>query len=300
MFLFAPLFLICCNLAGCKGLDNPTHDYIPIKDETSPLAGAFIKKINDGIDNSFILDGKHRNGQGFAVYRKTAYRLYDSGVCQAYDFSDIEAPAKISSFLLGSSKFKNHSNCAQFGPESDGAPLLYISGLSGKCFVERMSPEGSELAQTLTLLPMEAYNISKTMNIICGDDGFLWAFGNALSGNTLGFAKLRRPDLSEGDIIFSSEDILDSWTEEGYVYSESVCQGGMVYKGLLYFLFGSVHSHSHIAIYNTETHQKVTDIDLDSFVREEPEDCEMVDGKLILTILGGKGYYILDLDQRVE
>lgn len=291
--------LICSVLTSCDRLEDPS-EYLPIKDENSPISGIYIKKIADGIDNSYIMDDSPLNGQGFAVHGKTAYRLYDTGICQTYDFSNIESPIKLSSFPLGSSITKNHSNCAQFGGEMDGKPLLYVSGLSGKCFVEKVDPEGSECVQTLTLLAMESYNISKSMNIICGDDGYIWAFGDALSSNALTFAKLRKPDVSEGDITFSGEDVLDYWTEEGYIYTESVWQGGMVYEGFLYYVFGTPWTHRHIVIYNTETHEKVSDIDLDAVVYEEPEDCEMVDGQIILALARGTGYYIIDLEQRAK
>ena len=36
-----------------------------------------------------------------------------------------------------------------------------------------------------------------------------------------------------------------------------------------------------------------TDIDLHNVIPEEPEDCDLVDGKILLTINGGTGYYII-------
>lgn len=296
VLLLAP-FATCCILSGCARLDEiPSLSLTD--DEEIPVKVLSIRKSGEGIGNSCDLNGIAQTGQGFAVYNGIAYRLYNTGLCQTYDIKDIDAPVKIATFPLGSSRQSNHSNCAQFGADAKGDPLLYISGLSGKCFIERICPDGSDLVQTLTLPALEIYNISTTMNIICGDDGYLWAFGNALSGDALTFAKLRRPDVSEGDISLTGNDVLDYWTEEGYVYFESVWQGGMVYDGLLYFVFGTVDSRRHMTIYDTQTHQKVYDIALDELIREEPEDCEFVDGKILLAINGSTGYYIFDVEKK--
>ena len=285
-------FSMHCILTGCVELDD-TRNLYPVDDPDAPATGLSIKKINTGIDNFYSLGGINHTGQGFAVFKGVAYRLYNSGLCQTYDIKDLSAPVRISSFPLGSNRPDNHSNCAQFGIDAQGDPLLYVSGLSGRCFVERICPDGSELVQTLTLPALEVFNISSTMNIICGGDGCLWAFGSALSGQALTFAKLRRPDATEGDISLTGEDILDYWTEEGYNYAESVWQGGMVYDGLLYFVFGTNESKRHLAIYDTATHEKIADIDLHNVIPEEPEDCDLVDGKILLTINGGTGYYII-------
>lgn len=282
---------ICGAFLGCTRLDDPQGT---IDEDLSPISILSIKKVSDGIDNSY----NGQAGQGFAIHGQVAYRFYNTGICQTYDIKDIEAPIKLSSFPLRSFRANNHSNCAQFASNSEGTPLLYVSGLSGKCYVERMRPDGSELIQTLTLPSMEAYNISTTMNIICGDDGYLWAFGSALTNNALSFVKLRRPDVAEGDIPFTAEDILDYWTEENYIYSSSVWQGGMVYDGLLYFVFGTQGSNRHIAVYDTATRQKIHDIDLNKDVSEEPEDCDLVDGIIILTINGGNGYYVINLEKK--
>jgi len=273
---------------------TPTTPVVPA--DTIPEPVSKIRKIAGGIDNLGDYDGHRFSGQGFAVHDSIGYRLYNTGVCSTYDLSDIEAPKKISTFYLGSYMPKNHSNCAQFGADSLGNPLLYVSGLRGKCFVERISPEGSQLVQTIHVPAMEVYDISTGMNLICGDDGYLWGFGNALSDSTLTFVKFRRPDLSEGDVYLNGNDILDIWYEKDYVYRESVWQGGKVYDGRLYFVFGQLYSNRHIAIYDTATHEKVSDIDLNAAVREEPEDCELVDGKILLTIYNGDGYYLIDPD----
>lgn len=261
--------------------------------DTIPPTALSIKKIGNGIDNSCRFDNRNLSAQGFAIWQKVGYRLYDTGLCQTYDMTNLDSLSRIATFELGSHMNSNHSNCAQFGQDEEGAPLLYVSGLRSKCFVERITLEGSTLVQIITLLPLEVFNVSKSMNIICGDDGYLWAFGSSLSPNGLTFAKFRRPDISEGDINLSGLDLIDSWTEEDYVYSESVWQGGKVYDGHLYFVFGTTGSNRHIAIYDTTTHEKVSDIDLNSIIPNELEDCEILPEGIFVVTNGGRYSYLI-------
>ena len=292
---------VASTLSGCERIGDDIQEFFPLKSgDGVPPTVISVKKIPTGIDTYCIFDGRKFTAQGFAECMGIGYRLFNSGICQTYNLADVESPQQIATFALGSRRNRNHSNCAQFDLDEDGNPLLYVSGLYSKCFVERISPEESSLVQVITLPPLEVYNISGSMNIICGDDGFLWAFGSALSDNALTFAKLRKPDLSEGDVTLDGHDIIDHWTEENYVYSQSKWQGGMVYHGLLYFVFGTAGSKRHIVIYDTKTHQKVSDINLNTVIREEPEDCDLVDGRILLTINGGSGYYLIDLKEFIE
>lgn len=264
--------------------------------DTIPPTALSVKRIENGIGNSCRVDNRTYSAQGFAIWQNVGYRLYDTGLCQTYDLSDLDSLSRIATFELGSRMTSNHSNCAQFGLDENGEPLLYVSGLRSKCFVERIAPEGSTLVQIITLLPLEVFNVSKTMNIICGDDGYLWAFGSSLTPNGLTFAKFRRPDISEGDIYLSGLDLIDSWTEEDYVYSKSVWQGGKVYGGRLYFVFGTGNSNRHIVIYDTTTHEKVSDIDLNSIIPNEPEDCEFLPEGIFVVTNGGRYSYLIQLD----
>lgn len=265
--------------------------------DTIPPTALSVKKIGNGIDNSCRFGNRDFSAQGFAIWQKVGYRLYDTGLCQTYDMSNLDSLSRIATFELGSHMNSNHSNCAQFGHDEDGVPLLYVSGLRSKCFVERITPEGSTLVQIITLLPLEVFNVSSAMNIICGDDGYLWAFGSSLSSNGLTFAKFRRPDISEGDIYLSGLDLIDSWTEEDYVYSKSVWQGGKVYDGYLYFVFGTAGSNRHIAIYDTMTHKKVSDIDLNSITSDELEDCEILPEGIFVVTNGGRYSYLIKPEQ---
>jgi len=247
-----------------------------------------IIKTGDGIENKC----QPWSGQGVAVKDKVLYRIYDSGMCQTFDISDLTAPTKIATFALGSNMNSNHANCAQSCLDENGDMLLYVSGLrGGKTYVERMTTTGSTLVQTITLPKMEVLYQSTAFNVVCGDDGYLWLFGSG--GDKLLFAKARKPLLSEGDVTLCEDDILDFWYEDGYIYNDDVWQGGKVYNGLLFMLFGITGSVGHLAVYDVLTHKQIMDIDLSDTVREEPEDCEIIPEGILIVVNGGSNYYIV-------
>lgn len=260
----------------------------------APFSITEIKKIEEGIDGFCRYNGKLYSAQGVAISNQILYRLYDTGVCRTYDVHNLENPVFLSCFELGSHNSDNHSNCAQFWNDPSEGLLLYVAGLKGKCFVERVSMDSSSLLQTITLPPLALFCNSQSLNIICGEDGFLWAFGDSRQDNKLFIAKIRRPDVKDGDVELTVSDILQVRVFDGYIYNESPWQGGMVYGGYLFFVFGSKGAKRRIIVFDTTQFKIVNDIDLMSIVSEEPEDCDLCDGKVLLTICGENGYYLLD------
>lgn len=254
-----------------------------------------IRKTGLNVINNLTYNGRFLSSQGVAISDDILFRLYDSGVCQTYNISDIDNPIPLNIFELGSFYSSNHCNTAQFGSNdlyNNGIPLiLYVASVRGKCFVEEIYESYSVLAQTISLKQLEVFFNTNSLNIISGDDSYLWIFGS--QGDKLVFGKARKPLLSEGDVELSEDDIIDYWYESGYNYSDNAWQGGKVYNGKLYFVFGSSNTHKHIAIYDTKTHSKIEDIILDGFVSEEPEDCEIIGDDILLMTYGGKGFYII-------
>ena len=231
-----------------------------------------------------------------AINDHVMYRLYDTGICQTFDISDIDNPIPISHFELGSYMQSNHCNCAQFLQKSSSEEFLYlyVTGLQGKCFVEKIDSFSSTLVQTITLDKLKVFNNQQRYNIICGDDSFLWLFGEDETDHLLYFAKIKRPNINLENYTLKQSDILDYWFYSDYIYCESVWQGGKVYNGKLYFVFGTPSSNRRIVVYDMITHSQVDSIELNEYITEELEDCEILDGKIILSINGGCGYYVLD------
>lgn len=261
-----------------------------------------IWKANNSINNSCSYNKSTFAGQGMSIFGQKMYRLFHTGICRVYDISDIENPKEITLFELGSFSSSNHGNSAQFDIREDGTAFLYVSsarelnGERGRCFVERIDDEGASLVQTITFDRIHLLSSFKGVNTICGDDGNLWVFGFNTLGTRMLFAKVRKPSLDEGAVIeLSDSDILDYWYDSQYKYRSSVTQGGMIRGGYLFSVFGTSSTNRHIAIYDIKSHDKVGDIDLNAYVPEEPEDCDCYDGKILLSIYGGLGYYVLSL-----
>lgn len=274
-----------CEAQELDQLEELEKEWIQNVEVTGELSVKRIYKTGEGVENKC----NSSSGQGGTVRDGILYRLYHGGACQTFDISDLAHPVKTGSFKLQSTKSTNHSNCAQSWVE-DGDLYLYVAGLRGKCFVERITETGSVLVQTIVLPALDIFNGAVGLNIICGDDGNLWLFGS--SGSRLYFAKAKRPDLKMWGYTLGEEDILDFWSEDGYVYAENPTQGGMVYDNLLFMLFGNRGAGKHLAVYDTRTHTRIKDIDL-SIVKEEPEDCDMVPQGILVVTNGGSNYYLV-------
>lgn len=286
------------GLVGCDE-DDVFDDFVPVDyglhGDPPVIEVKSVRKAGTSVVNGFMYEDSYRIAQGMAVSESVMYRFFTTGMCKTYDVSNLDAPKEIATFKLASYSETNHANSGQFYTESDGERYVYISGLDGKCFVERITPSSSELVQTISLDDIDYLKKTKRVNMLCGDDGFLWIFGVDREGSSLVFARAKRPDPKTGNIALSKKDIQDFWYEEDYNYNESISQGGKVYEGNMFFLFGTQKSDSHLEVYNVFTHEKVYSYDLNEVIPEEPEDCELVDGSIIVAVAGGRGYYILEL-----
>ena len=297
LLLFA---LFASVIVSCEHKDYPNL----IVAEEDLIVLDTIWKINNTLDNSCKYKNEVFSGQGMAILNDTLYRLFHSGVCIASDISGLEAPKTLFTTELGSRIESNHCNCAQFDYPSLGEGLLYVSsvkelnGERGECYVERVCGEKAELIQTISIENVGILDNYKGVNIICGDDGLLWIFGYNIQGTKIIVAKARKPSISEGfKVLLTDSDIIDYWFDSDLSYKISVSQGGTIHNGYLYFVFGSRTGYKHIVVYNTATHQKVGNIELNDCVYEEPEDCCFKGDTLLVSIYGGKGYYALLLKQ---
>lgn len=264
------------------------------------LNGFTVKTIGKGIIVAYVQsnttpDDGYLSGQGCAVYDKYLFRLHQNGYCDVFDIENVDKVQKVNSFNLGSYNKKNHANCCQFGTNVDSftnMPYLYVADCTKKCFVEKITTKGSTLLQTITL---DLTSVPSNLNVIAGDDGFIWAFGgdNKKDGK-LYFMKFKLPNPSDGDVTLHDSDIIDSWQEEHYDYTNNVWQGGMIRNGKLYFLFGQKSSSRKMYVYDTTTHIKTNIVDFQKAIAYEMEDCDVYDGKLLLVCNDVNEAYLLD------
>lgn len=279
-----------CNSLESDCVDELDNDWIMHLDGRNLIEVKHIYKIGDGIENNC----QGFSAQGVFVKDSVMFRLYDSGLCQTFNVSDLTKPVKIGAFELGSHNYSNHANCAQGYVDENGELLMYVSGLyGGKTYVEKITATGSELIQTITLPEMNFLGRTVALNAVCSDDGELFFFG--AGGDKLLFARARRPILKESDVTLCEDEFLDFWSEDGYVYDEDVWQGGKVYNGLLFMLFGSRNSRRHLAIYDVESHVRIMNIDFSDTILEEPEDCEIIPEGILVVTNGGNSYYLIRL-----
>lgn len=277
---------------------------VPIPNTLKPSAPKTIIdslwKIGEEFSNYYYYDGKKLSAQGIAIIGNNLYRFFERGICESFDITNLNEIQRISTFKLGSFSSSNHCNCAQIYITPHKDTLLYLAGMGGKCYVERINKSGSTLLQTITMPELALFDNAVHLNMICGDKGYLWFFGHSQSKGTLHFAKALRPNEKHREVEFSTNDVKEHWSEEGYEYNKSVWQGGKVYGDYLYFLFGTQSSHKHISIYNILTHEKENDINLDGLIKEEPEDCEIIENLILLAVNGGKGFYIIRLKEEYD
>ena len=271
-------------------------------DNSTPYYGERINLRGYTVDNyggavikdALVIGGQTYYGQGADVFGNRAFRLHKNGICEVFDIANYNNITKLAEYNLGSYGASNHSNCCNFGNElSDtGFPYLYVAGLNnGTCYVEKVSESSAELVQTITLLEGIAGNLT------VGDDGKLWFFYGDNLGSTMYFYKFDLPDVDDGDVTISLSDAIDSWTDTDCTeYLAYYYQGGKIYNGRLYVLFGQsgAGQKRYMLSYNINTHQRVSIVDFTETIPHEIEDCGIRNGRMIVFTNGSTGLNVVN------
>lgn len=182
-----------------------------------------------------------------------------------------------------------HANALQFAPVLESGqvfPYLYAVGLSGKCYV-------MSIAADYTVTLVQTITINGVLQVLQGDDGYLWTHNDENADNSFQFAKYRKVKVSEGDVTLTDADRLDWWdTNETFPPATVTSQGYKVKFGKIWYSYGWPGSDQNrgILVYDTATHRLLTNIDLTSFTTEEFEDVEFYDNALILATYGVNMY----------
>lgn len=279
--------LLCPLLSSCFRDDK--YDFYPVKKWNIDGVNIF-RYYSSILKQEVIVDNMRLVAQGCAFRGDTLYRFYDGGYCGVYYINSKLNLARIIEYKLASFHVDNHMNCCQFDLSTG---YLYSSELNRRvCNVEEINNDKgrSNLLQIITIDKSKLLG-NGYVNIICGDDEYLWAFGGPVDKeDSLYFFKFKKPPLSLKEVHLSDKDVIDSW----YIVDDVCMQGGTVHKGLLYFLSGTATGKKKLLIF--DTHSKVLKkvINLDEIISEEPEDCDFYNNKLIITVFGGTAYYAIE------
>ena len=185
------------------------YDFYPVQKWS--LDGVNISRYYSRIlKHSVISDDISGAAQGCAFRGDTLYRFYDGGYCGVYYINSSFNLAHINEYELASYNDFNHMNCGQFDPSTG---YLYSSELNRRiCNVEALDNANncSRLLQTITIERSKLLG-DGYLNVICGDDGYLWAFGGPVDEEgVMHFFKFMKPSLSRKEVILSDQDVLDN------------------------------------------------------------------------------------------
>lgn len=272
--------------------------------------------------------GKRRSVQGFSVHGDTAFVLYHSGLCGAYDLISRD-PKPIGVFKLGSynggkpdKRYVNHANDAMFGDtlKDEEFPLLYVTaGNSGEsdengfiayCAVEqiRRTTDGFT-SETVQRIYYKNDGIEKTQFLTPG-----WGWPASLVDTAGGFyymlsardrtkrefsrpdnyyivTKFRLPDPTAGDVTLFPSDILDQFTLPFDVF---ITQGGTLKNGKIWYLFGFGREDYPDALRVIDLEKRCytlsEDLSTSPFWDQEVECCAFYRGRLLINTQGEKIY----------
>ncbi|MDY5335509.1 MAG: hypothetical protein SPG97_02000 [Bacilli bacterium] len=273
----------------------------------------FITKGDSSLSNG-------KSHQGMDIIDNKIFCLYDTGVCNIFDYKT-KFSTPIGSFQLDSFGTDNHANCANFGIETKkGAsfPLLYVSvgkvgaSIEYHCHVESITKVGevysSELVQTIILDATEF--TEKSYQSIFGSPCWLvdkerkqiCAF-SAIKRTTVevtGDMKTNKyvatifnlPALSDGETItLTADDII---SQHIFDFDTYITQGGTMQDGKIYYSFGygrtNTKTPSRIRVYDIDTNSIYARIELENIINEELEDLSIYNGKLYVNVNSSKIY----------
>jgi len=249
--------------------------------------------------------------QGMAIYGDYMFSLHNKGICTVIDLKNRKI---LSEFNLACYATTNHANVASFGREfynpQDEFPLLYVSqvyrekvnNMKDVCYVERVTKNSSELVQTINYKDEKGTFGYALQWVVDVKNGYLYGFGNTISnaveGNRHRITKFKLPALSDNDsnkmVTLTEADVIESYTLEDYYNGREkllVGQGLLICNGKLFLPtgIGDATRPASLWIVDLDSRRINSVIDL-SYIKKEPEDCDVYQGSLIMQCNGGDVY----------
>ena len=207
----------------------------------------------DTFSNRHITRFEKANYQGMDCWKNYIVSLQHTGIATVWKYDGRDGLEQLGRFNLATHDEVNHSNVCSFGVEKarpgDPMPVIYVSqchkkpyqGRKDVLFVERILPgmQSSELVQTIHFDDVDGLFGYALQWVVDRRGKYLYGFGNTtkdkdVEGNRHRIIKFRLPKLSEGDVVFGKDDIIETYTVEDYGLSyATIGQGLCIWNGKL-------------------------------------------------------------------
>lgn len=274
------------------------------------------------------LVGERRSVQGFAIHGETAFVLFHTGICAAYDLATRDSKP-LGVFKLGSynegdpdKRYINHANDAMFGNTLEGEefPLLYVTagnsgesderGFIGYCAVEQIRErDGAYSAETVQRIyykndgventPYQAPGWGWPASLVDVTGGWYYMLSARYRtkkefykpDNVYIITKFRLPDPTAGDVTLYPTDIVDQYELPFDVF---ITQGGTIKNGMLYYMFGFGREEYPDAMRAVDLEKRTwalrEDLSTAPFADEEVECCAFYGDDLLINTQKEKIY----------
>ena len=248
----------------------------------------------DGFQNRHITRFEKANYQGMDCYRNYIISLQHTGIATIWKYDGKDGLEKLGKFNLATHDDVNHSNVCSVGVEkaaaSDPIPVIYVSqchkkpyqGRKDVLFVERIAPDfqSSELVQTIHFEDVDGLFGYALQWVVDRQHKCLYGFGNTtkdkdVEGNRHRIIKFRLPRISEGDVVFGKDDIIETYTVEDYgLKYATIGQGLCIWKGKLMMPtgLGTPEYPSYLFVWDLRNRKPVEVLDMGLGTTGELED----------------------------
>ena len=248
----------------------------------------------DSFENRHITAFEKANYQGMDCYKNFVVSLQHTGIATVWKYDGKDGLQKLGRFNLATHDPVNHSNVCSFGVEKadrkEPMPVIYVSqchkqpykGRKDVLFVERILPgfQSSELVQTIHFDDVDNLYGYALQWVVDRQHKVLYGYGNTtkdkdVEGNRHRVIKFRLPKISEGDVVFTKDDIIDTYVVEdhGLAYA-TIGQGLCIWKGQLMMPtgLGTPEYPSYLFVWDLKNKRPVEVLDMSIGTTGELED----------------------------
>ena len=278
-----------------------------------------IPLSTDTFENTHITPFEKANYQGMDCYKDYIISLQHTGIATVWKYDGKNRLDKLGRFELATHDEVNHSNVCSVGVEKfdckDPIPVIYVSqchkkpyrGFKDILFVERISPDfkSSSLVQTIHFDDTDQLFGYALQWVVDRRNKVLYGFGNTtkdkdVEGNRHRIIKFRLPKISEGDVVFTNDDIIETYVVEdhGLRYA-TIGQGLCIDKGRLMMPtgIGTDNYPSYLFVWDLKRRRPVEVLDMSLGTTGELEDLAHYKGKKFL-VQGQDGLFLMKYKNR--